>query len=62
MLRDFFTGTLGKLIQILFLILGIMVLIGGIFGGSVLAIIIGIVLLCASFGVRYALGSIFRMR
>ena len=62
MFRDFLTGTVGKLLQIVFFLAGIALLLGGLFGGSGLGIVIGIVFLCMSFGVTYALGNIFRMR
>ena len=62
MLRDFLVGTFGKLLQLLFLIGGIIVLVGGIIGGSGVGIAIGIVLLCAAAGVRYALGNVVRVR
>ena len=62
MLKDFLVGTFGKLLQVLFVLAGIGFLIAGVFGSSVLYIIIGIVLLCMGFGIRYALGNIFRMR
>jgi len=62
MLKDFLAGTIGKLLQIVFLLGGVLFLFGGLFGGSGVSIAIGILLLCMSFGARYALGNIFRMR
>ena len=62
MLRDFLVGTFGKILQVLFVIAGLLLLIGGIFGGSGVGIALGIVLLCMGAGMRYALGNIFRMR
>jgi len=62
MLRDFLTGTVGKLLQVLFLLSGVALLFGGIFGGSGIGVAIGVVLLCMSFGTRYALGNIFKIR
>ena len=62
MLRDFLVGTFGKILQVLFIVAGLFLLIGGIFGGSGVGIALGIVLLCMGAGMRYALGSIFRMR
>ncbi len=62
MLRDFLLGTFGMILQVLFIIAGAVLLIGGLFGGSAVGIVLGIVLLCMGAGMRYALGSIFRMR
>lgn len=62
MLRDFLVGTFGKILQVLFVVAGLLLLVGGLFGGSVVGIVLGIVLLCMGAGMRYALGSIFRMR
>ena len=62
MLRDFLVGTFGKILQVAFVIAGLFLLIGGIFGGSGLSIVLGIVFLCMGAGMRYALGSIFRIR
>ena len=62
MLRDFLVGTFGKILQVLFVVVGLGLLIGGLFGGSGVGIVLGIVLLCMGAGMRYALGSIFRMR
>ena len=55
-------GTFGKLLQVVFIVAGVFLLIGGLFGGSVIGIVLGIALLCMGAGMRYALGSIFRMR
>ncbi len=62
MLRDFLLGTFGTILQVLFVVTGLFLLIGGLFGGSGVGIVLGIVLLCMGAGMRYALGSIFRMR
>jgi len=62
MLRDFLLGTFGMILQVLFIIAGLSLLIGGLFGGSGVGIVLGIVLLCMGAGMRYALGSIFRIR
>ncbi|MDO8579162.1 MAG: hypothetical protein Q7R50_08325 [Dehalococcoidales bacterium] len=63
MLRDFLVGTFGKMLQVLFLLGGLALLLGGILGGgSGGQIAVGFLLLCMSFGVRYAMGEIFRMR
>ena len=62
MLRDFLLGTFGMILQVLFIIAGLFLLIGGLFGGSGVGIVLGIVLLCMGAGMRYALGSIFRIR
>jgi len=62
MLRDFLIGTVGKILQVIFVIAGLLLLFGGLFGDSVIAVVLGIVFLCMVGGVRYALGSIFRKR
>ena len=62
MLRDFLVGTFGKILQVLFIVAGLFLLIGGLLGGSGIGIVLGIVFLCMGAGMRYALGSIFRMR
>jgi uncharacterized membrane protein YadS len=61
-MRDFLKGMFGKLLQIVLTLLGFGLLLGGIFGGSTIAIIIGVLCLCAAFGVRYWLGHIVRYR
>jgi len=62
MFRDFLIGTVGKFIQVICGIGGFLFLIGGIFGGSVGSVIFGIILLCMTAGIRYALGHIYRQR
>ncbi len=62
MLRDFLVGTFGKILQVLFIVAGLFLLIGGLLGGSGIGIVLGIVFLCMGAGMRYALGSILRMR
>jgi len=61
-MKDFLIGTLGRLLMVVFTIGGILLLMAGLFGGSIGFIIGGVVLLCASWGVRYALGHIIRHR
>ena len=61
-MRDFLIGTFGKFLQVILVIAGIIILLIGLFGGSIGILIGGILLLCASWGVRYALGHIIRHR
>ena len=65
-MKDFLRGTLGVLAQIVLLMLGIVLLIGGCVAGSgagsIAMIILGILCLCAVAGIRYWLGHIVRMR
>jgi len=62
MLKDFLIGTFGKLLQVVFVIVGLLLFFGGLFGDSGVAVVLGIVFLCMVGGIRYALGGIFRMR
>ncbi len=67
MIRDFLVGTFGKVLQVVLVGAGIFVVISGLIddpmGGLLISRIIGGVLcLCASFGIRYALGQIIRIR
>ena len=61
-MKDFLIGTFGRLLMVIFTIGGILLLIAGLFGGSIISTIGGIILLCASWGIRYALGHIVRHR
>ena len=61
-MKDFLVGTLGKLLQVIFTLAGLVLLLGGCTQGSGGYLIGGIVLLCAAFGARYALGHIVRGR
>lgn len=61
-MKDFLIGTFGKLLMVIFTLGGLLLLLGGLFGGSIGMLIGGIVLLCAAGGVRYALGHIIRPR
>jgi len=67
MIKDFLVGTCGKVLQVVLVGVGIFLLISGLIDdpqGRLLVgrIIGGILCLCASFGVRYALGHIVRFR
>lgn len=59
---DFLRGTIGRLLQIVFVLLGLVLVFGGLFGGSGLAVVFGVVCWCAAFGIRYWLGHIIRQR
>lgn len=68
-MRDFFIGTLGKLLQVVFTIVGlgfVLVSFGSFISGSAalggLLLFIGIFFLCGIFGIRYALGHVIRHR
>ena len=65
-MKDFLRGTLGVLAQVVLLMLGIVLLIGGCVAGSgaasIAMLILGILCLCAVAGIRYWLGHIVRMR
>lgn len=65
-MKDFLRGTLGVFAQIVLLMLGIVLLIGGCVAssgaGSIAMLILGILCLCAVAGIRYWLGHIVRMR
>ena len=71
-MRDFLRGTFGKLLQIVFAFLSIILIFTGIMScavgstgstiGGWIMFILGILLGCASFGVRYWLGHIARVR
>jgi len=67
MIRDFLVGTFGKVLQVVLIGAGLFLVISGLIddpmGGLLIGRIIGGVLcLCASFGIRYALGQIIRFR
>jgi len=67
MIKDFMVGTFGKVLQVVLVGAGIFLLISGLIDdpqGKLLVgrIIGGILCLCASFGVRYALGHVVRFR
>lgn len=67
MIRDFLVGTFGKVLQVVLVGAGLFLVISGLIddpmGGLLIGRIIGGVLcLCASFGIRYALGHIVRFR
>lgn len=67
MIRDFLVGTFGKVLQVVLVGAGLFLVISGLIddpmGGLLIGRIIGGVLcLCASFGIRYALGQIIRFR
>lgn len=67
MIRDFLVGTFGKVLQVVFVVAGVFLLISGLIDdpeGKLLVgrIIGGVLCLCASFGIRYALGHVVRFR
>lgn len=67
MIKDFLVGTFGKVLQVVLVGAGIFLLISGLIDdpqGKLLVgrIIGGILCLCASFGVRYALGHVVRFQ
>jgi len=67
MIKDFLVGTFGKVLQVVLVGAGLFLLISGLIDdpqGKLLVgrIIGGILCLCASFGVRYALGHVVRFR
>lgn len=67
-MRDFLRGTFGILLQVILVILGMILLIGGCIGtiaspsGGILVTVLGILCLCAAGGIRYWLGHIIRNR
>jgi hypothetical protein len=72
-MRDFLRGTFGKLLQILLLIIGSIFMLFGftscVFSGGggkgvavVVFYILGILCYCASYGIKYWLGTIYRHR
>ena len=61
-MRDFLRGTIGKLLQVVLTILGFVFLFVGIFSGSIITVVVGILCWCIAFGIRYWLGQIFRHR
>ena len=67
MIKDFLVGTFGKVLQVVLVGAGLFLLISGLIDdpqGKLLVgrIIGGILCICASFGVRYALGHVVRFR
>ncbi len=68
-MKDFLRGTIGKLLQIFLNIIGLVFIAGSFFScaldgvgqGSILTIV-GILCLAASFGIRYWLGHIVRIK
>jgi len=65
MFRDFLVGTFGKLLQVVLFVLGLVLVLAGLFfghGGGVLYIVLGVISFCAAGGVRYAMGHIIRHR
>ncbi len=72
-MNDFLRGTLGRLLQIVFSILSVILMFSGLMscgagdstGDTVLGwvlFILGVILGCAVFGIRYWLGHIGRIR
>ena len=67
-MQDFLRGTFGALLHIVLTILGVFffaVSCVGVFsspGFGVVGVILGILCLCAAFGIRYWLGTIHRHR
>jgi len=61
-MRDFIAGTLGTLLRVVFILLGIIFIISAIASDKILWAILGVIFLCIAAGIKYALGSIFRMR
>ena len=61
-MRDFLRGTIGKVLQVILVVLGIMFVVGGIFAGSIVTVVIGILCWCIAFGIRYWLGHIIRYK
>ena len=62
MFRDFVVGTLATILRVVFILFGSVGLLIGILDMNIVAIVIGITLLCMAAGVRYALGIIVRQR
>jgi len=67
-MRDFLRGTFGMLLQIVLTVLGLFFLaascVGVVFspGAGAVGVVLGILCLCAAFGIRYWLGTIHRHR
>jgi hypothetical protein len=65
-MRDFLRGTMGCALQIVLFVAGFSLIGVGAGRGfdafGKLLLVLGILCLCAVFGIRYALGSIFRIR
>lgn len=62
MFRDFLIGTFGKLLQVVFIGIGILLIIFSGLLGSIGYVVLGVLFLCAAYGVRYAIGYIIRHR
>ena len=65
--RDFLAGTGARLMQLVFIFAGLYLVISGLIinpEGKIVMIRLvgGVICLCASFGVKYALGQIVRFR
>jgi 1,4-dihydroxy-2-naphthoate octaprenyltransferase len=61
-MRDFIAGTLGTLLRVVFVLIGIVLIISGLASDKILWAILGVIFLCMAAGIKYALGSIFRIR
>lgn len=61
-LKDVLVGTIGRLLQVGFVLLGVILVVWGLFGGGVLMIVGGVVSFCVAYGIRYAMGQIIRHR
>jgi len=62
LIRDFLLGAFGKILSIALAGVGVFLLIDGLIFGAVGKIIGGVLCLGFSFGFRYALGEIIRLR
>jgi len=62
MFRDFLVGTFGRLLQVICVLAGGFVLLLALLNWSIWYMLGGILLLCAAYGVRYAMGYIIRHR
>jgi 1,4-dihydroxy-2-naphthoate octaprenyltransferase len=61
-MRDFIAGTPGTLLRVVFVLIGIVLIISGLASDKILWAILGVIFLCMAAGIKYALGSIFRIR
>ena len=62
MFKDFLVGTFGKLLQVVFVGIGILLIIFSGLLGSFGFVIVGVLFLCAAYGVHYAMGYIIKHR
>lgn len=62
LIRDFLLGAFGKILGLVLAGVGVFLLIDGLIFGAVGKIIGGVLCLGFSFGARYALGDIIRLR